>query len=75
MSDRLTIDIFGILHGSADGPLAIAALVFIVVLVTKRLWWPRRRRPIAFHPSRERTRAEMLRAPEITKKATGNAST
>jgi hypothetical protein len=41
MPDQLTIDIFGILHRTAEGRLAIAALVFIALVVTKRLWWPR----------------------------------
>jgi hypothetical protein len=41
MPDQLTIDIFGILHGTAEGHLSIGALVFIALAVTKRLWWPR----------------------------------
>jgi hypothetical protein len=74
LSDRLTIDIVGILHGSADGPLAIAALVFIVVLVTKRLLWPRRHRPIVLHASYDEDASRTLRAPEMTKKAISNES-
>jgi hypothetical protein len=42
MSDRLTIEIFGVLHGAAEGPLAIGALVFIALVVSVRLWWRRR---------------------------------
>jgi hypothetical protein len=42
MPNRLTIEIFGVLHGAADGPLAISALVFIALALTVRLWWRRR---------------------------------
>jgi hypothetical protein len=69
LSDRLTIDIFGILHGSADGPLAIAALMLVVVLVTKRLWWPRRHRPIVFHPSRDEGVPEFFERRRLPRKA------
>jgi hypothetical protein len=44
MSDRLTIEIFGVLYGVADGPLAIGALVLIALVLTTPLWWPRRGR-------------------------------
>lgn len=44
MSDQLTIEIFGALHGVAQGPLAIAALAFIALALTRPLWWPRRDR-------------------------------
>jgi hypothetical protein len=47
MSDRLTIEIFGVLHGAAEGPLAIGALILIALAVTRRLWWPHRDRPRA----------------------------
>jgi hypothetical protein len=36
MSDQLSIDLFGILHGTAHGRLAIGALVFITLVVAKR---------------------------------------
>ena len=39
MSGHLSLDLFGILNGSADGPLAIGALVLIALLASKRLWW------------------------------------
>jgi hypothetical protein len=39
MSDRLTIEIFGVLHGVAEGPLAIGALVLLALVLTRRLWW------------------------------------
>jgi hypothetical protein len=39
MSDQLSIEIFGLLHGTADGPLAIGALALIVLAATKPLWW------------------------------------
>ena len=38
MSDHLTIEIFGVLHGVAEGPLAIAALVLVALTLTKRFW-------------------------------------
>jgi uncharacterized membrane protein required for colicin V production len=38
--NRVTIRIFGLLIGTAEGPVAIAALVLIVLAVTKSLWWP-----------------------------------
>jgi hypothetical protein len=38
MSDRLTIEIFGLLHGTAEGPLAVGALVFLTLVLTRRLW-------------------------------------
>jgi hypothetical protein len=41
MSDRLTVEIFGLLSGAADGPIAIGALVLITLALTKRLWWTR----------------------------------
>jgi hypothetical protein len=39
MADQLTIEIFGLLHGAAEGPLAISALVLIALAVTRPLWW------------------------------------
>jgi hypothetical protein len=42
MSDRLTIEIFGVLHGAAEGPLAIGALVLIALMLLVGLWWQRR---------------------------------
>jgi hypothetical protein len=42
MPDRLTIEIFGLLHGVAEGPLAIGALVLIALAVTRRFWCPQR---------------------------------
>ncbi len=42
MSDRLTIEIFGVLYGTADGPLAIGALVLIALILSLRLWWQQR---------------------------------
>jgi hypothetical protein len=38
--DQLTVRIFGLLGAVAEGPLAIGALVFIVLLLTQPLWWP-----------------------------------
>ncbi|MGC2132546.1 MAG: hypothetical protein WA661_04735 [Xanthobacteraceae bacterium] len=38
MSDRLTIDILGLLHGTADGPFAIGALILIAIIATKLPW-------------------------------------
>jgi hypothetical protein len=40
IKNRVTIRIFGILLGTAEGPMAIAALVLIVLAVTRSLWWP-----------------------------------
>jgi hypothetical protein len=37
--DQLTIRIFGLLGAVAEGPLAISALVVIVLLLTQSLWW------------------------------------
>ena len=39
MTDRLSIEILGLLHGAAEGPLAIVVLTIIVLAATKRLWW------------------------------------
>jgi hypothetical protein len=36
--DRLAVRIFGLLGAVAEGPLAIVALVLIVVLVTHTVW-------------------------------------
>ena len=44
MPDRLTIEILGLLHGAAEGPFAIGALVLIALAVTRRFWWPQRDR-------------------------------
>jgi hypothetical protein len=44
MPDRLTIEIFGTLHGAAEGRFAIAAFMLIALVVTRRLWWPQRHR-------------------------------
>jgi hypothetical protein len=40
MSDHLTLEVFGWLHGAAEGPLAIGVLALITLAITKRLWWP-----------------------------------
>jgi len=42
MHDQLTLEIFGVLHGAAQGPIAIGALVLIALSLTKRFWWPRK---------------------------------
>ena len=42
-SNHLAINIFGLLNGKADGPIAIVALIFIV-LVTVLLFAKRARR-------------------------------
>ncbi len=36
--DRLAVRIFGLLGAVAEGPVAIVALVLIVVLVTHTVW-------------------------------------
>ena len=36
MSSHLQIDLLGVLHGQADGPLAIGSLAVIVIALT---WW------------------------------------
>jgi hypothetical protein len=36
---RLVIRIFGLLGAVAEGPIAIGALVLIVLLLTQPLWW------------------------------------
>lgn len=36
--DRLAVRIFGLLGAVAEGPVAIAALVLIVVLVVHAVW-------------------------------------
>jgi hypothetical protein len=36
---RIELRIFGLLYGTAEGPVAIAALVLIVLAVTKPLWF------------------------------------
>jgi hypothetical protein len=38
MTDRLSIEILGVLHGAAEGPLAIGVLAVIALAVTRRLW-------------------------------------
>jgi hypothetical protein len=42
MHDRLIIELFGVLHGAAEGSLAIGALVLIALTLTTQLWWWRR---------------------------------
>lgn len=37
--DRLVVRIFGFLGADAEGPLAIGALVLIVVLLTRSFWF------------------------------------
>jgi len=44
MPDRLTIEILGTLHGAAEGRFAIAILMVVALVVTRRLWWPQRDR-------------------------------
>jgi hypothetical protein len=39
MADHLAIDIFGVLHGAADGKLAIGVLALIALAATRGLWW------------------------------------
>jgi hypothetical protein len=39
MPDHLAIEIFGVLHGAADGKLAIGVLALVALAVTKSLWW------------------------------------
>ena len=41
MSDHLTIELFGVLHGVADGKLAIGALILITLAASWGLWWRR----------------------------------
>ena len=36
MSGHLQIDLLGVLHGQADGPLAIGSLAIIVMIFA---WW------------------------------------
>jgi hypothetical protein len=36
--DRLAVRIFGLLGAVAEGPIAIAAVVLIVLLLTQPLW-------------------------------------
>jgi hypothetical protein len=36
--DRLVVRIFGLLGAVAEGPIAIGALVVIVLLITQALW-------------------------------------
>ena len=38
--DRLALRVFGLLGAVAEGPVAIGALVLIVLLLTHR-WWTR----------------------------------
>lgn len=38
MTSHLSIDILGVLHGAADGPLAICTLGAIGLASTLRLW-------------------------------------
>jgi hypothetical protein len=42
MPDRITVNILGLLHGTAEGHLAIGVLFVIVLVVSRRLWWLRR---------------------------------
>ena len=37
-SDRLSIEILGVLNGTAEGPLAIGVLALIALTATRRLW-------------------------------------
>jgi hypothetical protein len=37
--DQLSVRIFGLLGAVADGPIAIGALVLIVLLLTLPVWW------------------------------------
>jgi len=37
--DRIAVRIFGLLCAVAEGPMAICALVLIVLLLTQPLWW------------------------------------
>jgi hypothetical protein len=39
MSDRLSIEVLGLLRGAADGPLAIGTLAVIALATMARLWW------------------------------------
>jgi|GEM_PF-6477643 len=39
MADHLAIDIFGVLHGAADGKLAIGVLALVALTATKAIWW------------------------------------
>jgi hypothetical protein len=43
MTNHLSIEIFGLLHGAADGPLAITALaaIALIAIVATPLWWRR----------------------------------
>jgi hypothetical protein len=36
--DRLAVRIFGLLGAVAEGPIAIGALVLIILLMTQALW-------------------------------------
>lgn len=38
MSGHLSIELFGLLRGVADGPLAIGTLAVITLAATARLW-------------------------------------
>jgi hypothetical protein len=38
MPDHLTIELFGVLHGAADGKLAVGALSLITLVATWGLW-------------------------------------
>jgi hypothetical protein len=37
--NRLAVQIFGLLGAVADGPVAIAGLVLIVLILTQPFWW------------------------------------
>jgi hypothetical protein len=39
LTDHLSIELFGMLHGAADGKLAIGTLALIALAVTRGLWW------------------------------------
>jgi hypothetical protein len=39
MTDRLSIEILGVLNGAAEGPIAIGVLALIALAATRRLWW------------------------------------
>lgn len=39
MSDHLTIEIPGWVHGAADGRFAITMLVVVIIVITMPLWW------------------------------------
>ena len=38
--DRISLGLFGMLQGAAEGRFAISAFVLIVLCLTKSFWWP-----------------------------------